>query len=92
VAPVTILEDPIVVGKRCWPPVDVAFIIGTRLTPNVGGVLNGVTKERVIVLDVVVGSVEVVVIEFERVPLGFDQRRLPQEVGLLVIRMIPESS
>jgi len=63
--------------------VDIAFIICVRLVPNDGGVLNGM-------LDVIVSNVEVVVIEFERVPLGFEETRLAQDVGLLVIRMIPE--
>jgi hypothetical protein len=89
VAPVTIWEDPIVVGKRCWL-VDVALIICVRLTPNDGGVLNGVVEVKDVLLDVVVGSVEVVEIEFERVPLEFEETRLAQDVGLLVIRMIPE--
>ena len=86
-APVTIWEDPIVVGKRVWP-VDVALIICVRLTPNDGGVLNEVAEVKE--LDVVVGNVEAVVIEFERVPLRFEETRLAQDVGLLVIRMIPE--
>ena len=40
--------------------------------------------------DVVVGNVDVAVIEFERVPVGFEETRFAQDVGLLVIRMIPE--
>jgi hypothetical protein len=60
--------------------VDVALIICVRLIPNDGGVLNGVA----------VGNVEVVVVEFERVTLGFEEARLAYDVGLLVIRMIPE--
>ena len=88
-APVTVWIDPIVVGKRCWP-VHVALIICVRLTPNDGGVLNGVAEVKDVLLDVVVGNVEVVVIEFERVTLGFEETRLAQDVGLLVIRMTPE--
>ncbi len=88
-APVTIWKDPIVVGKRCWP-VDVALIICVRLTPNNGGVLNGVAEVKDLLLDVVVSNVEVVVVEFERVLLEFEETRLAQDVGLLITRMIPE--
>jgi hypothetical protein len=89
VAPVTIWEDSIVVGKRSWP-VDVALIICVRLAPNDGGVLNEVAEVKEILLDMAVGSVEVVVIEVERVPLEFEETRSAQDVGLFVIRMIPE--
>jgi hypothetical protein len=85
VAPVTVWEDPIFVGKSCWP-VDVALIICVRLTPNDGGVLNGVAEIK----DVSVDNVEVIVMEFERVPLEFEETRLGQDVGLLAMRMIPE--
>lgn len=51
---------------------DVALIICVRLTPNDGGVLNEVAEVKEVLLDVVVGNVEVVVIEFERVPLRFE--------------------
>jgi hypothetical protein len=79
VAPVTIWDDPIVVGKSCWP-VDVALIICVRLTPNDGGVLNGVAEV----------DVQVVLMEVERFPLGFEETRLAEDVGWLVIRMIPD--
>jgi hypothetical protein len=36
--------------------------------PKIGGVLNGVTEVKVVLLVVVVRSVEVVMVEFERVP------------------------
>ena len=87
-APVTIREDPIVVGKRFWP-VDVALIICIRLSPKDGGVLNRVVEVTEVLLAVVVANVEVV-IEFEKFPLGFKETRLTQDVGLLVIRMTPE--
>lgn len=85
-APVNVWEDPIFVRKRCWP-VDVALIICVRLTPNEGGVLNGVAEVKDVLLDVVVGNVEV---EFEIVLLGFEETRSAQDVGLPVIRIIPE--
>ena len=66
------------------------MIICVRLTPNDGGVLNGVAEAKEVLLDVVVGNVDVAVIEFERVPVGFEETRFAQDVGLLVIRMIPE--
>lgn len=66
------------------------MIICVRLTPNDGGVLNGVAEVKEVLLDVVVGNVDVAVIEFERVPVGFEETRFAQDVGLLVIRMIPE--
>ncbi len=69
---------------------DVALIICVRLTPNDGGVLNRVAEVKEVLLDVVVGNVDVAVIEFERVPVGFEETRFAQDVGLLVIRMIPE--
>jgi len=92
VAPVTIWEDPVFLGKACWPG-DVALIICVRLTPNDGGVLNrGADVEDVedVTLNAVVDTAEALVIESERVPLKSEETRLPQDVGLPVIRMIPE--
>jgi hypothetical protein len=89
VAPVAIWEDSIVVGKRGWP-VDVALVICVRLAPNDGGVLNEVAELKEVLLGIAVGNLEVVVIEVERVPLEFEETRLAQDVGLFVIRMIPE--
>lgn len=49
------------------------MIICVRLTPNEGGVLNRVAEVKDVLLDVVVGNVEV---EFEIVLLGFEETRL----------------
>ena len=74
-APVTIWEDLIVVGKRGWL-VDVVLIICVRLTPNNSGVLNRVAEVKDALLDVVVSNVKVIAIESERVPLEFKETRL----------------
>jgi hypothetical protein len=70
--------------------VDVVLIICVRLTLNNSGVLNGVVEVKDVLLDVVVGNVEVVEIKFKRVLLEFKETRLAQDVGLLIIRMILE--
>jgi hypothetical protein len=55
---------------------DVVLIICVRLTLNNGGVLNGVVEVKDVLLDVVVNNIEVIEIEFERVPLEFKETRL----------------
>jgi hypothetical protein len=70
--------------------VEVALIICVRLAPNDGGIWKGVAEVKDVLLDVVVIIVEVAVMELERVPLGFESTKAAQDVGLLVIRMIPE--
>ena len=52
------------------------MIICVRLTLNDGGVLNGVVKVKDVLLDIVVGNVEVIVIEFKRVLFEFKETRL----------------
>jgi hypothetical protein len=56
--------------------VDIALIICVRLTLNNSGVLRGVAEVKEVLLDVVVNNVEVIVIEFKRVILGFKETRL----------------
>ena len=86
-APVMIWEDPVV--GRCWP-VDVAFNICVRLTPKDGGVLNEVAEVKDASLHIAVGDIDVAVIESGRVSVELEETRFAQDVGLLVIRMIPE--
>jgi hypothetical protein len=66
------------------------LIICVRPTPNDGGVLNRGADVEDVALSVVIDTVEAVVIESERASLISEESRLPQDVGLLVIRMIPE--